>query len=167
MPSCERTSSQSHAGASRLHASARRWRQSERGLSPQGATPPIHPQALAVLDEENTRPKSMPPLVHLQPEEDTSFLVALRVRGVTPVRRNRFCRWLRKSSSLVARQEHAFGPGATPLCPAAPCQRHRVRPNPSLEPTRTGMALGPRGAHCHHSPRGPSATPALAAQLKR
>ncbi len=42
-----------------------------------------------------------------------------------------------------------------------------LRPNPSLERTRTGMALGPRGAHCHHSPRGPSAMPALSAQLKR
>jgi hypothetical protein len=45
---------------------------------------------------------------------------------------------------------------------------HRaVLPNPSLERTRTGMALGPRGVVVHHPPRGPSATPALAAQLKR
>ena len=43
----------------------------------------------------------------------------------------------------------------------------RVRPNPSLEPTRSGVALGPRGACSYHPPRGPSATPALAAQLKR
>ena len=42
-----------------------------------------------------------------------------------------------------------------------------VRPNPSLEPTRSGVALGPRGFFTHHPPRGPSATPALAAQLKR
>jgi hypothetical protein len=42
-----------------------------------------------------------------------------------------------------------------------------VLPNWSLEGTRTGMALGPRGARCHHPPRGPSATPALAPQLKR
>jgi len=42
-----------------------------------------------------------------------------------------------------------------------------VKPNPSLEPTRTGMALGPRGAQAYRSPRGLSATPALAAQLKR
>ena len=42
----------------------------------------------------------------------------------------------------------------------------RMRPNPSLEPTRTGMALGPRGRGSYHRPRGPSATPALAAQLK-
>ena len=42
-----------------------------------------------------------------------------------------------------------------------------ARPNPSLERTRTGMALGPRGAGSYHPPRGPSTTPALAAQLKR
>ena len=42
-----------------------------------------------------------------------------------------------------------------------------LRPNPSLEPTRSGVALGPRGRFTHHRPRGPSATPALAAQLKR
>jgi len=47
------------------------------------------------------------------------------------------------------------------------CPSQTVLPNPSLEPTRSGMALGPQGAHCHHSPRGPSAIPALAAQLKR
>ena len=42
-----------------------------------------------------------------------------------------------------------------------------VLPNPSLEPTHTGMALGPPGSRCHHSPRGPSAIPARSAQLKR
>jgi len=42
-----------------------------------------------------------------------------------------------------------------------------VLPNPSLEPTRTGMALGPQGARCHHPPRGPSTIPARSAQLKR
>ena len=48
-----------------------------------------------------------------------------------------------------------------------PRARHRMRPNPSLERTATGMALGPRGASGHHPPRGPSTTPASAAQLKR
>jgi hypothetical protein len=33
--------------------------------------------------------------------------------------------------------------------------------------TSTGMALGPRGARCHHPPRGPSAIPVSAPQLKR
>jgi len=35
-------------------------------------------------------------------------------------------------------------------------------PNWSLERTSTGMPLGLRGAHCHHSPRRPSAIPAPA-----
>ena len=42
-----------------------------------------------------------------------------------------------------------------------------VRPNPSLEQTSTGMALGPRGRAVYHPPRGPSASPAGSAQLKR
>jgi hypothetical protein len=47
------------------------------------------------------------------------------------------------------------------------CSPREVLPNPSLERTSTGKALGPRGAHCHHSPRGPSAFPVVSAQLKR
>ena len=43
----------------------------------------------------------------------------------------------------------------------------RAWPNPSLEPTRTGMALGPQARGSYHRPRGPSAIPALAPQLKR
>jgi hypothetical protein len=43
----------------------------------------------------------------------------------------------------------------------------QVQPNPSFEPTRSGMALGPRGSVVHHPPRGPSATPPRSAQLKR
>ena len=39
--------------------------------------------------------------------------------------------------------------------------------NPSLEPTRNGMALGPLRGLAHHPLRGPSATPLRAAQLKR
>ncbi len=54
---------------------------------------------------------------------------------------------------------------------ASPLACHRcvlsVLPNPSLEPTRTGMALGPRASRSYHPSRGPSATPALAPQLKR
>ena len=42
-----------------------------------------------------------------------------------------------------------------------------ARPNPSLERTRNGMALCPRGAHCYPAPRGHSAMPPRAAQLKR
>jgi hypothetical protein len=40
-------------------------------------------------------------------------------------------------------------------------------PNPSLERTSTGLALGPRTGQCHHPSRGPSANPAASAQLKR
>ena len=43
----------------------------------------------------------------------------------------------------------------------------KALPNPSLERTSTGMALGPRGYAGHHPPRGPSATPVVSAQLKR
>ncbi len=40
-------------------------------------------------------------------------------------------------------------------------------PNPSLVGTATGKALGPRGRRSYHRPRGPSAFPAPAPQLKR
>jgi hypothetical protein len=43
----------------------------------------------------------------------------------------------------------------------------RSLPNPSLERTATGLALGPRGFSGYRPPRGPSANPAPAAQLKR
>jgi len=59
---------------------------------------------------------------------------------------------------------------AMPVCFAFShrlCSPQAVLPNPSLEPTHTGMALGPPGARCHHPPRGPSAIPARSAQLKR
>lgn len=46
-------------------------------------------------------------------------------------------------------------------------QARAATPNPSLERNPTGKALGPRGSQCHHPPRGPSALPAAAAQLKR
>lgn len=36
-----------------------------------------------------------------------------------------------------------------------------------LAPTRSRKVTSRRGFHCHHPPRGPSAIPALAAQLKR
>jgi hypothetical protein len=42
-----------------------------------------------------------------------------------------------------------------------------MRPNPSLEWTATGLALGPRSFSGYRPPRGPSAKPASAAQLKR
>ena len=52
-----------------------------------------------------------------------------------------------------------------------PPRGHRIgrkaRPNPSLEATVTGKALGPRARGSYHRPRGPSAFPAPAPQLKR
>ena len=44
---------------------------------------------------------------------------------------------------------------------------HALRPEPSLEWTASGKALGPRFGQCHHSLRGPSAFPASAPQIKR
>ena len=43
----------------------------------------------------------------------------------------------------------------------------RALPNPSLERTSTGLALGPRTGQCHHPLRGPSTNPVASAQLKR
>ena len=51
--------------------------------------------------------------------------------------------------------------------PASQSVAPRVRPNPSLEPTSTGLALGPRGSQAYAPPRGPSSNPAASAQLKR
>lgn len=42
-----------------------------------------------------------------------------------------------------------------------------LRPNPSIERTPTGKALGPRAGQCHDPPRGPRASLAMSAQLKR
>ena len=42
-----------------------------------------------------------------------------------------------------------------------------VRPNPSVEPTRSGMAPWPRGVLAYHPPRGQGATPPRSAHLKR
>jgi len=47
------------------------------------------------------------------------------------------------------------------------CSLRAVLPNPSLEWTAPGKALGPRTGQCHHPLRGPSAFPASAPQLKR
>ena len=55
--------------------------------------------------------------------------------------------------------------GRVAACVGAPAAR--PRPNPSLERTSTGVALGPRTGQCHHPLRGPSTTPVASAQLKR
>jgi hypothetical protein len=46
-------------------------------------------------------------------------------------------------------------------------QRSGTTPNPSLEWTRSGMAIGPPTGVVHHPSGGPSAMPTLAPQLKR
>ena len=57
---------------------------------------------------------------------------------------------------------------AMPVSPPATLRRgHESRPNPSLEATLHGLALGPRGARWHHAPRGPSTNPRRSPQLKR
>ncbi len=48
------------------------------------------------------------------------------------------------------------------------CARHQGRGlTGRSRGTSAGKALGPRSARCHHAPRGPSAFPATAPQLKR
>ena len=73
-------------------------------------------------------------------------------------------RWQHRSSRSA---RACRGVSAQLLVASAALDRAAVTPNPSLERTSTGMALGPRGARCHHPPRGPSAIPAPAPQLKR
>lgn len=46
-------------------------------------------------------------------------------------------------------------------------QARQMKPNPSLEPTRTGMALGSPLGEVHHPPGVQRAIPVLAPQLKR
>ncbi len=59
------------------------------------------------------------------------------------------------------------GPSRENPSPSSRSSAWRARPNPSLEATATGLALGPRTGQCHHPSRGPSANPASAPQLKR
>jgi hypothetical protein len=77
-------------------------------------------------------------------------------------------RWSRAASPAESVRVQRLCSLVLALCqPSARAHRAKLRPNPSLEWTCTGMALGPRGYSGHHPPRGPSATPAPAPQLKR
>ena len=67
----------------------------------------------------------------------------------------------RRGSSLQALPWAFLAP------PWQACVAQQVRPNPSLERTSTGLALGPRGFSGYRPPRGPSANPVGSAQLKR
>ncbi len=83
-------------------------------------------------------------MLHVRLQMNSCALVLEpRPMGVTP------CEYGRSAPACIARS------------------RPRVRPNPSLEATATGLALGPRTGQCHHPSRGPSANPASAPQLKR
>ena len=79
-------------------------------------------------------------------------------RGRISGRRRAWCSravsW-RISASAVAAQ------GIACLAAALACTKHCCLTLRSSG-TATGKALGPRGSHCHHPPRGPSAFPASA-----
>ncbi len=129
-----------------------------------------------------TRAAESPRIVRCPREESLQFAGLQRQRGTA--RRQSVSRGTRgprsgsRAGPALAHQSRSGAEGCVTRCaslrprpptlrPATPCLLHQVRPNPSLEPTRTGMALGPRGAGSYHPPRGPSAIPALAPQLKR
>lgn len=57
--------------------------------------------------------------------------------------------------------------GAVCRCRLIALRSRKARPNPSLQPTVIGMALGPRSAVVYPAPRGPSAMPLPAAELER
>ena len=167
MQSCAGTSSQSHAGASRLRTLARHRRSLGRTLSPRCTTQPFPAQALAVRFEDSTKLESRPPLPQVQPEEDTSLLVALTVRGVALMSRAPFCQWLRRSSSFVPRQERAFAPGFH--CRVRQLPAHATRCGLTLRWSGRPPAsqLGREALSVYHAPRGQAGLPASAPQLKR
>jgi hypothetical protein len=70
----------------------------------------------------------------------------------------------------MSRLEPSRGYMATLSATEAPSQTKHptsTTPNPSLERTSTGKALGPRTRGGYHRARGPSASPVAAPQLKR
>ena len=75
------------------------------------------------------------------------------------------CAFERLACSVQAKRAqvsiHSLHPAALACFGADPL------PNPSVEPTRSGMAPWPRGFHAYHPPRGQGATPPRSAQLKR
>ena len=89
-----------------------------------------------------------------------------RARSSSPPSPRVLARWPKKQSLVPPRSARAPGPHFCSAV-AAPSPWARVRPNPSLERTRTGKAPWPRGSQVYHPPRGQAASPARAAQLKR
>jgi hypothetical protein len=61
----------------------------------------------------------------------------------------------------------SFAVSNTPATRTAAAPHRPARPNPSVNRTRHGMRLGPRGGVCHHPPHGPSRTPRRAGYLER
>jgi hypothetical protein len=70
--------------------------------------------------------------------------------------------WHEFSSRRLNSSGHRAGSSMSPRAAGT-----EAPPNPSLEGTSTGKALGPRSAVVYAAPRGPSAMPAPAPQLQR
>ena len=92
-----------------------------------------------------------------------------RTLGHSPASRTLVFLQLRRASSCLFRVATGLHPGRQPSVSAGGgCSGNTGEANPSSGGTSTGLAsLAPRGAHCHHPPRGPSAIPVPAPQLKR
>jgi hypothetical protein len=119
----------------------RRWRVARRGMTAVSVCPTFLPTSAVVLKVSQwcLRPRCAAALGH-------------RSAGAGFPESPRSTEWSAAPS---------FGVGATvPSFTVA-------LPNPSLERTSTGEALGPRGFPAYPPPRGPSASPVPAAQLKR
>ena len=117
----------------------------------------------AVLDRRSHHPQRSNPGFAFRPERPRTARVSSSTgsRGSSTARRRSGCsRWPTQPSRCWC----CWLGGAFRR---AVVRARAATPNPSLERTATGMALGPRGYSGHHPPRGPSTTPAPASQLKR
>ena len=90
-----------------------------------------------------------------------------RVRNPTAPSRGTAAVWLNSAAPELARNTQASGQRSSALQVLQSGHGPRVRPNPSLERTRTGMAPWPRARAVYHRSHGQRTTPALSAQLKR
>jgi hypothetical protein len=90
-----------------------------------------------------------------------------RKKNAEALSRSAATHWSMRATPVAARSNRAPGQRscASPAWHRGP--KCKVRPNPSLERTATGMAPWPRARAVYHRPRGQGATPASAAQLKR
>jgi hypothetical protein len=76
-------------------------------------------------------------------------------------------RWVPSRNRGGALAWMSFAISNTPATRTAAAPHRPARPNPSVNRTRHGMRLGPRGGFGHHPPRGPSHTPRRAGYLER